>query len=259
MLKLIKVEFRKGLAGALVLLGIAAALQAYYLISLYSSREGHTIAAALLLVWVTFAMGVFVFARGITAYSRELGSRTGYMLFLTPNPSLKIIGSKFLYTFLLALLLSALMGALAWLDLKLLFSHYPDYANALRGSWVIMKMQGLPVAQLAGMLLLFAVSAYLRLLQAVATVYLAVTVTQTLLGDRKWRWLPSLLLFLLLNWLLNRLGNRLSPITFDPEAEWMFSLKEMLRWALPQACLSLAVVLASLFGCAWLLDHKLSL
>ena len=111
MLKLIKVEFRKGLVGALVLLGIAAALQAYYLISLYSSREGHTIAAALLLVWVTFAMGVFVFARGITAYSRELGSRTGYMLFLTPNPSLKIIGSKFLYTFLLALLLgSAMLG-----------------------------------------------------------------------------------------------------------------------------------------------------
>ena len=62
MLKLLKYEFRKNLTGILVMLGITAALEGYFLYGVYIKPEDmwHAAIAGGLLFGMTFAVSVFV-------------------------------------------------------------------------------------------------------------------------------------------------------------------------------------------------------
>ena len=253
MLKLVKYEFRKSLTALMTLLGLTAGLEAYFLAALFLDKENHLFIAMLLMMLCAYAVAVYVFVRGVTSYSGELKSRSAYLIFMTPNSTLKIMGSKFLYTFVNGLLFAALYGALGLLDLTLTLQKYQRYDALWGAAQNFLKAYGVHVSLLA----------------VIALAYLAITLSHTLLRDRKGRGLVALLIFFLLNWLVNWFSG-LFPSALDllvvydgdmaqATGQVIATSQEVLLSMLPAALISLEVIVLSWLGCAWMLERKVSL
>lgn len=269
MLKLLKYEFRKALSAFLALLGITAALEIYFLIALETRSDNHLILSTLLLAFSAFAAAIFVFVRGITSYSGELRSRASYLIFLTPNSTLKILASKYLYTFVNGLLFLCLFGYLTYLDFGLLATKYYNYASFYSGIQALLRSRGVYLDQIFGGSLFMVAFTFLKLLSTIGIAYFAITLSHTLLRDKKWRWLPALVLFILLSWGVNYVCS-LFPSALDelvmidmtgmrgaPGEESLSSI--LVPALLPTLGVSVAVILASLFGSASLLKRRVSL
>ena len=270
MLKLVKYEFRKALGVFLALLGCVAALEVYFLIALETEQETHMAASMILLVLCAFAAAVFVFVRGITSYSGELNSKTSYLVFMTPNPTAKVVGSKFLYTFFNGLLFAALLAALAGLDFVMMLRKFDEYESFMMGMKSLLSMNGVYVDQILYAGLFMVVYAFLSVISTIAVAYFAITLSHTLFRDKKWRWLPALVIFIGVTWLVNWICGQF-PSAVDQMTMVEFGEREDVvivadaMWSvvvpslLPTAGVSLIVILASLFGCSALLEHKVSL
>lgn len=280
MLKLVKYEFRKAQSAFLTLLGLTAALEIYYLASLRLEEESHMVISMMLLMLCAYAVAIFVFVRGVTSYSGELKNRSSYLIFLTPNSTLKIVASKFLYTFVNGLLFAMLFAVLAGADFLLAMQHFNEYENFLYGLKTMLNLYGVYVDQILYGVLFVLAYAFLSILSTIAVAYFSITIGHTLFRDKKWRWLPSLVLFAALTWGINYLCSRF-PSAFDqlvmidaqlqsvaPEAAGIQAGMQVaadtlhdvvIPSLLPTAGVSLGVILASLFGCAALLEKKVSL
>lgn len=275
MLKLIKYEFRKAQTAFLVLLGITAALEAYYLVSLHLEREEHFIISILLLMVCAYAVAIFAFVRGVNSYSSELKSRSSYLIFMTPNSTLKIMGSKFLYTFANGLFFAVLFSALACWDIVLMMKKFGEYEDFLNGLNMFLGMYGVHLDRIAYAGLFMVAYMFLSVLSVIAIAYLAITLSSTLFRDKKWRWIPTLVLFFGMtygvSWLnglfpspVNELVAMGDSMAMMEEAEMVGAAADML-WdvivpaLIPAAGISLGTILVSLFGCAAMLKYKVSL
>ena len=104
--------------------------------------------------------------------------------------------------------------------------------------------------------------------------YLAITLSHTLFRDKKGRGFVALLIFIALNWLgrwlYGLLPNVMDSLVYvdttvynrmsgQAETSTVLRLTDVLLGMLPQGGVSLGVILVSLFGCAWMLDRKVSL
>lgn len=276
MLKLLGYEFRKGLTGLLIMLGATAALEGYFLYGLYINAEDgwHAALAAMLLVFMTLAMTIFVMVRGVTSYSGEMKSRSAYLVFMTPHSTLKIVASKFVFTFVLGLMMAALYGALGLLDIGLLLGRFGELEETIELINEAMTQAGFHLNQYVFAVLLSLLLVMLYALSVCAAAYLAVTISHTLFRDKSWRWLAALVLFWLLMQLVGTLyglfpsplealvyqtAPGLAKITAVYDVQLTPELADLLPALAPHALTSVGVILASIFGCAWMLDKKVSL
>lgn len=278
MLKLIKYEFRKNITAILILLTLTVALEGYFLYGLHAmvngGNEAHGIIAMAGLGICIYVAIIYVLVTGVTTYTKEMKDRSAYLIFMTPNSGLKIMGSKYLYTLTNMLLFTALYGGLAAVDAAVMFKVSDQSEEVLREFSDILLMYGVRLDQIALAVLVAAVYVVLSLLSFMAVVYLAVTLSHTLFRDKKWRGVVSLVFFVALNWLISKLGGLLpnamdtltivempgtSAIAAEYGIQTATTLSGVMQAMLPQAGLSLGVILASLFGCAWMLDKKVSL
>lgn len=279
MLKLLKYEFRKALVPLLVMLGITAVLEVYYLIALYTAAEEglHLAISILLLVLMTAVADVFVMIRGVTSYSGELKSRSAYLIYMTPNSTRKIIGSKFLFTYLIAALFTILYTVLGALDIGLLLNAVGEveaFIEVMKEAFVALEELGLHLEQFifAGIFAVIYMS--LTEMSFFAVAYLAITLSHTLFRDKKWRWAMALLFFVAINYGISFISN-LFPMAYSMlhfmDAPGVNNITAaygidttpdftgLLVYVIPQALVSLAAILVSFFGCSFMLEKKVSL
>ena len=96
MLRLLKYELRKTLASKLILLGIAVIAEVVFLIGFENSHE-RTLTVGALLLFFTATIGIgLVGILSLVTLHRDMNTRQGYMLFMTPNSCYKILGAKVL-------------------------------------------------------------------------------------------------------------------------------------------------------------------
>lgn len=275
MLKLLKYEFRKAQSAFLTLLGLTAALELYFLYALYQRKEDHMAISMVLLVLCAYAVAIFVFVRGVTSYSGELKSKSSYLIFLTPNSTLKIMGSKYLYTFVNGLFFAALFAVLAGFDFLLGLQRFGEYEDFLEGMQALLRMNGVYVDQILYGVLFIVAYAFLSILSTIAVAYFAITIGHTLFRDKKWRWVPSLVLFFALVWAINWICGQFPSawdelVMIDPTRSATSTevtvqvtadafQKVIIPSLLPTAGVSVVTIVASLFGCSALLEHKVSL
>lgn len=270
MLKLLKYEFRKALVSFLTLLGVTVAAEIYFLISLKTDQEGHLGFSMLLLLFLTFSAAIFVFVRGVVSYSGELRNRSGYLLFLTPRSTLQILASKYLYTFVNGLLLSAVFGALAFLDVGLFNVHYNEYASMYDLAKNLLSSYGVYLDSILASILFAALYGFFELLSMVGLSYFAITLSHTLLRDKKWRWLVAVALYIALSWAVSYICSLFPSLLKDAVMIDPFGLhgaptvdtigvSSIVRYLLPTLCVNAAVVIATLFSSAFMLKNKVSL
>ena len=181
MWKLLKYEFRRARTSLLTVLGVIAVLEMYFLISLGVDHMEHVVIAAVLMMFASYGAAVYIFVRGVASYASELKAKSAYLIFMTPNSGLKIMGSKYLYTFVNGILLGGVCGALGALDLSLIMMHEDDWQSFLRMMDIFLRVnQGVQTGQIVLAVAFYLVLMLLSLLTFFAMAYFAITLSHTL-------------------------------------------------------------------------------
>ena len=211
MLKLMKYEFRKMRTPLLVLLLILVGLEGGFLAGHFLNHGSQRLRDLMgicfgLINILTFAVYGYILVAGIASYSRELKDRTGYLVFMAPVRPIAIVLSKLLFTILTAVLLAALFGAVTWLDYRLLLGPL-KIDETIVGQFnlfgrVALNNAAFDVKQIALELGYLGATVLIGILLMMCTVYLAITLSATLLQNRKGflRALVSVALFFALSY-----------------------------------------------------------
>ncbi len=206
MLKLMKYEFRKLRTTLVGLLLAMVVLELTFVLGNSLGKDGMVITSVVLLSLLAFGAYVYILISGVVSYSRELKDRTGYLVFMTPTRPISVVLSKLLCTLLAGVALTAILSLAAVLDYAYLarrlgltenlvdqFNRFVrftigDMSFNLQGTLRVVAFTGLSVL--------------IEVMLAMCTAYLAITVSATVLQNRKGflRGLVSLVLFFLLSW-----------------------------------------------------------
>lgn len=254
MWKLTKYEFRKNLTSALIVLLIVAAAQIYYTISWALNDVNNTIIAASILLIVASISFIVIIAFGISTYSKELSSKSSYLIFMTPNSSLKIILSKMLYTVLFGLLLVILLAVLGLIDIQLMASMSGNPLNYIEILKELLSMMGIDYFTILYGIITGILSTLISLLFIVALTYFAITLSSTLLQNKKAKGFLTLFLFIVILLMTSWISNQL-PVIYEYPANYF----EAITTILPSVLFELVIMLGCIFGSAALLDKKVSL
>ena len=204
MLRLLKYELRKTLFSKIVLLCITIIAEAVFLAGLWGNRDNTLAVGAILLFFIAIIgiglMGIL----SLATLHKDMNTRQGYMLFMTPNSCYKILGAKVIECGLSLLLAGAFYLALGMLDFSLLLGKGSNEQ--------IWKMLTEMIQAVNHQIVLDAphVSALVFTMLAtwlctVTTAYLSDVVSSSLLNGKKGNWVITFLLFLALNYGISRL------------------------------------------------------
>ena len=279
MLKLIKYEFRKNRTLLLVILGIIAALEVFFLLCLpsvahyramhntttwtdemsvaASQAEARLIVAMSLLAVGSFGTALAVFIMGVSGYSRELNQKSSYLIFMTPSNTLSIVGSKLLFTLLTGVVFAALLMGLASIDFPMMMdalgSEWRGYYNLL--DW-FMAENDLSLTSALLTIAFYVLLIFLSIIATVSIAYFAITLSATFMRGKKGHALISVLLFALLSW-----GNSKLTSLFirDNVYETLQNAADMVRVLSPQIIQDVVVLALSLVACAWMLKKRVDL
>lgn len=246
MLKLLKYEFRKHAVMLLTGIVILLALEGVFL---FASKV--EVKATILFVELiaSFAVMATALIGGAVAYSRELNGKTGYMAFMTPKSPYTIFAAKLIYVLIVAILGSGLCALLLSADIAVLFAADGEAASFLEAVKMLFTFLEMDLTEILSLMTSIGLIAYLTILVHAVLFWDAVTLSRTLFGQRGFRWILTILFYIVMSVVLSKLMN--AVVRFDPE---------VLDGALLAACgIDVAVICGSIFLCGRLLKHKIDL
>ena len=260
MLKLMKYEFRKWRSALLGMVAGLIALEVGFIAGLALDKTALMSVCLVLIAILTFASFACIVIAGIASYSQDLRQKSGYLLFMVPVPTLGVVLSKLLFIAVTALAATAMFGAAAYFDFRHLILKLDVDPQTLDQLNLVLRF-GLKtnatvqqILQIAGF---FVVTVLLEVLMTMCTAYLSITLSATLLQNKKGflRGFISLALFVALTWGSSWIMQKL----FYGGVEFDTSFAQM-RDALAWSGLANFVFCALFTGAsAWLLDHKVKL
>ena len=120
MLRLLKYELRNTLFSKLILLGITAIAEAVFLIGFWTKKENTLAIGAVLLFFIAISGIALMGILSLVTLHRDMNTKQGYMLFMTPNSCYKILGAKVIECSLSILLAGAFYFALGYVYFSLI-------------------------------------------------------------------------------------------------------------------------------------------
>lgn len=206
---LLKYELKKTWALKLIILGITAAAEAAFLITLYLGSQDRGLTVTCLLLFL-IAMGgtMLIGVQSVLTLHRDMNTKQGYMLYMTPRSSFQILGAKLLENGLSLALAGGFFFLLGFLDVTLLFSRM----GSLEELWDLfrdfVRMIDEEIQLNAQSILCLVTELLASWLATVSIAYLADIISSALLNGKKMNGLLSFLFFILLTILLNWIQNR---------------------------------------------------
>ena len=204
MLRLLKYELRKTMMSKLILLGITLFAQVIFLAGLWGKKDSTLAIGAVLLFFIAITGIALMGILSLASLHKDMNTRQGYMLFMTPNSCYRILGAKVLECGLSILIAGAFFFALGWLDFSLLLGQGANkeiwnmFTEMVR---VINDKIILDVSHISA--LMFNMLAVW--LCTVTTAYLSDVVSSSLLNGKKINWLVTFALFIILNYAISKL------------------------------------------------------
>ena len=204
MLRLLKYELRKTQFSKLVLLGITLVAQAVFLAGFWGKKE-ETLAIGAFLLFSIAIIGIALMGiLSVITLHRDMNTKQGYMLFMTPNSCYKILGAKVIECALSLLLAGAFFFGLGYLDFSLLLGEGTN-----KQIWDMFNQMVRTINQHIVLdaphisALIFEIIA--TWLCTITTAYLADVISSSLLNGKKGGLLITFLIFLLLNYGISKL------------------------------------------------------
>ncbi|MCI8824311.1 MAG: hypothetical protein HFH63_00190 [Lachnospiraceae bacterium] len=254
MLKLTKYEFRKNRT-LLIIFGIGLILlQVYFMVSTSSGDDEHTIISSMLLFTYLMVCYFSVFMLAISSYSKELNSKSSYLIFMTPNSALKIILSKMLTILIMGIVLLILVCTLGYFDISMILDAYPNVGTIAEFFDEMMYILGINTNQLIISIFASVLRFIISFFSIVTLAYLSITLSATLLQNNKLKGLVSFVIFIALSYLISFFSNMLPYPYSDPQ-----NVLYVLISTLPVTIFNMVIMIASIIGCSILLEKKVSL
>lgn len=261
MFRLMKYEFRKMRTTLLIMLLILVATQIGFTVGIMAEKDGITAVSLLLVTILAAVVYAYVMISGIVSYSRELKDRTGYLIFMAPVRPISIVASKLLSTVLIAVAAVVLFGGCAVLDyrymLKLAGFTRADWAELSISFRMMFAETGLTLTQVVLMGVYMVISMLFEIITTLCTAYLAMTLSATVMNNRKsfFRGLVSFGLFTVLTLAIGWVCSELLALAPDKvtDAEALMNLLGI------AALFSAAVSVLFAFISAALLKRRVSL
>ena len=192
MLRLLKYELRKTLFSKMVLLGITVIAEAVFLIGLWGDKDNTlAIGAALLFFIAIIGIGLMGILSLATLH-KDMNTRQGYMLFMTPNSTYRILGAKVAECGLSLLGIGAVGFGLGALDYSLMEKELQFITSILKN----FSVELVPTLPNMSALLVYIIC---NVLCSVTTAYLADVISSSLLNGQKGNLVITFALFALLN------------------------------------------------------------
>ena len=245
MLKMMKYEYRRGVFPLLVVITALAAAELLFVIGIFAEKDLLAGLGIIFLVMGGWASFMFVLIYGVIIYSQDLKNKTGYMVFMTPISNYKIIGAKLLSILLTGATLVVFLGLLIVVDYNLLKSHNGGVGT--RGLSI-----GSVIANVAG----FIVVALIQFYTMITIAYLAVSLSSTVLQNKKIKGVVSFILFVALYVLVSYIAYKLPHLGKNVQVETML---DAMYKNIPQLILYVVCMIGSYIGSATLLTKKISL
>ena len=255
MLKLVKYEFRKNIYGIAVMAGILVLAQIYFMYAYFiaSDRDKATVGAMILFFCAVICF-FMVFAFGISTYSRELNNRTSYLVFMTPNKAIKIIGSKLLFTFMNGFMVAVVLMMLGMWDLKLLLTLWGEEVSMIEMIFELLGNFGFNAVEITYSIVGSVFSFLVSFFMAVTLAYFCITLTATILQNKKIKGLISVVLYLAVLIAANKIGDILPRLYEEPSTMAQASFA-----GLPRMLFFLILIIGAVVGTSELLERKVSL
>ena len=255
MFKLIKYEFRKNLYGMAVMCGIIFAAQLYFMYACFiADNKNKALGGSWFLLMAAIICFFMVFIMGIATYSRELSNKTAYLVFMTPNSAIKIIGSKLLYTLFNGAVILILLVILGIVDWRLLGKMWEQEISVLEMVSEMMSMLGIDMLNVFYSAAAVIVNFLVNFFMAVTLAYMSVTATATVLQNKKIKGLISVVVYIILFIVINKIGALLPRLYEYPESFTQVALSGLWR-----TVFFLIIIIGAVIATARLLERHVSL
>ncbi len=196
--KLLRYEFRKTMLGKIILMAIIGTLELFFVIGLLADSTAIILISAFMLLMAASNGITFIGLWSLICLHRDMNTKQGYMLFMTPNSSFRILGAKVIETSLSILAAGACFTALGFLDVSLVLSHYGSVEQA----WDLLREFGsnfLPILGInAGTFILLILSIICLYLCMVNIAFLADALSSAILRGKKVGFLVTLGFYLVM-------------------------------------------------------------
>ena len=223
MLRLLKYEFRKTLFPKLVLLALLVIFEGVFLYG-YWTDNNSTVTLGLSLFLFTFLCGLLAIGIiSLVTLHKDMNTRQGYMLFMTPNSTYRILGAKVAENGLSMLGIGAVGLGICLLNFSLIKQELEFITSFLKNFGIGLT----PTFPHLSALLVYIISS---ILCSVTTAYLADVICSSLLNGQKGSMVITFVLFALLNFGIQKIMG-LVPASLDIVV--MFLLQGPIALALP--------------------------
>ena len=192
MLKLLKYEFRKTAFPKLVLFAFILIMEGIFLYGcLRNDGDTKTIGVILFVMSLMFGF-LLIGLMSLVTLHKDMNTRQGYMLFMTPNSTYRILGAKVAENGLSMLGIGAVGLALCLLDFSLIKQELKFITTFLENFGIGLT----PTFPHLAALLVYIICS---ILCSVTTAYLADVISSSLLNGQKGNMVITFALFALLN------------------------------------------------------------
>ena len=207
MSRLMKYEFRKTMFPKLVLLGITAVMEILFLIGMFIKKDssgGFDNAYAtggMVGLVLTASFGItFIGLYSLMVLHNDLGTKQGYMLFMTPNNSYKILGAKVLENALSLGVVTVFFGVLATIDLEIVLKASGETKSLMDMVQMMLRSMDVDIQLKKEYFWAFLFVLVATWLELIMTAGLALVLSHTFLSGKKISLLVSIVLFFILSW-----------------------------------------------------------
>lgn len=208
--KLLKYELKKTWALKLIILGITAVAELAFLITLFLDSENRSVlgVTCMLLFFIALGGTILIGVQSVLTLHRDMNTKQGYMLYMTPRNSFQILGAKLLENGLSLALAGGFFFLLGLLDVSLLFSRLGSLEDLWKLFQDFVQMINDEIRLSTESILCLVTELLASWLATVSIAYLADIVSSALLNGKKMNGLLSFLFFILLTVLLNWIQNQ---------------------------------------------------
>ena len=246
MFNLMKYEFRKSWKMKGFVLCFAAFFELAFLFGIFTMNEDVWVIATTGLMLTTicglFLIGVY----GIHVLSKDINTKQSYMLFMTPNSSYKILGSKMLENGGSIFISGIFFSVLAVIDVIALSARCDDIKGLLDMLNLIVSYRGYELNYKVFVLSIISLVTFWIFVTALG--YLAVVLCATVLKGNRYNGVLSFILFVIIAIFVDYIWDFM--VGFIPRITWTQIVFTIFFYLLFTAIMYVIT--------AWFMDNKLS-
>ena len=246
MSKLLKYELRKSWLTKLAVLGIAAVAELVFLYGLEFRNDDALSIGAVLLLFVAIGGVIVIGVQSVVILHRDMNTKQGYMLFMTPRNTYQILGAKVLENGISLLLAGAFFFALGMLDISLVLGRDGSVKQLWDMLQTFMQMVNDRIRIDTLSMLAFTVMMLSSWLCTIVTAFFADILSSALLNGKKFNGLLTFLIFMALDLGMSWLQRQV-PVSV-----------EITTYLFLQALIALGLTGVLYAASAWVMERYLS-